>query len=427
MSYFARLSNRERLWLIGTVVVAVGIVVLGWALEPPPEQLDASQFTTEMSIREIAPRLEVTGKSLARELDLRLDVPKKKPLKQLNVEQEKLDHAVAHVLSHRATRLKYYVFGAIVLFGLVFLTRLGRPDGSPASERKTWYPRAPYVIALLLAVAVCGFLLGKSPNPMEGVVKVFKSMVGLYPSVTAKVIAFIFFLALAIVGDKLVCGWACPFGASQELLYSLPVLERIKRRKVPFWASNAIRGGLFVVMLLLLFGIVGGREGFVVYHFLNPFNLFNLDFETLSILLTVVIALVLSLAVYRPFCQFICPFGYVSWLAEVVDVYRCVFVCLFGFFPWLAERLSLPRVRIDREACTECGACVRACPSEAAKHKVEGKRFGADCYSCARCLNVCPVDAIQYRFALGSLPSSALRAEITAGGPEEAGASTDHG
>ena len=87
---------------------------------------------------------------------------------------------------------------------------------------------------------------------MEGAVKVFKSMAGLYPSVWEKVAAFLLFIGLAIVGNKLVCGWACPFGALQELLYSLPILKRIKRRKMPFLVSNVVRGGLLLLMLLQL-------------------------------------------------------------------------------------------------------------------------------------------------------------------------------
>jgi polyferredoxin len=257
----------------------------------------------------------------------------------------------------------------------VWLVRLGRPDGSPNSERKSWYPRGPYIVVLLLAVAVCGFALGKSPNPMEGAVKIFKGMVGLQPSILAVVLAFVFFVGLAIVGNKLVCGWACPFGAIQELIFSVPILKRLKRKKVPFLVSNLIRGGLFVLMLLMLFGIVGGKKGFVVYHVMNPFNLFNLQFETPTILLTVILALGLAVVTYRPFCQFICPFGFVSWLAE---------------------RLSLVRVRVNHDLCDGCGACSFACPLESAKHMVDGKMFGADCYSCARCLRVCPEEAIAY-------------------------------
>jgi ferredoxin len=396
MLYLTRLSKKQYVWLIGTLSVAIGIVALGWVREPRGEALDPSAFVTELSIKEIAPQLGVTGKALARELDLPLDVPKKKPLRQLGIEQDKLDHAVAHIASHRPTRLKYYVFAAIVLWALVFLGRLGRPDGSPVSERKNWYPRAPFLITLIVAVVVCGFLLGKSPNPMEGAVKLFKAMVGLYPSVGAKVLAFLFFIGLAIVGNKLICGWACPFGALQELVYSLPILKRAKRRKLPFVVSNSIRAVLFLVMLLLLFGLVGGKPGYVLYHGINPFNLFDFNFETWTILATVVVSLGLALVIYRPFCQLICPFGLVSWLAE---------------------RLSLMRVRVDRDRCDRCGACGNACPTEAARQIVEGKTFAADCYSCARCLNVCPTEALTYDLAIVRLQKHNQAESVAANAP----------
>ncbi|MDP8230399.1 MAG: 4Fe-4S binding protein, partial [Candidatus Gorgyraea atricola] len=112
---------------------------------------------------------------------------------------------------------------------------------------------------------------------------------------------------------------------------------------------------------------------------LNPFNLFNLDFEAFSILLTVIIVSLVSFIAYRPFCQFICPFGLISWIAE---------------------RFSIFRVRIDKEKCVQCGACIKACPLGAAEGRINRKILPADCFSCARCLNVCPVDAIQYTFFL---------------------------
>ncbi len=374
-AYVSRLSLRQKVWSAVALVVAVLIVALGMFYESDRERLIDHKFAPEMSIKQIAPKLGVTGPALARELGLPLDVPKKKPLRKLGISQGQLDHATAHLLSHRPTILKYYVFAALTLLGLVFLTRLGRPDGADVSQRRIWYPRSPYLLVLVVAVVVCGFALGKSPNPMEGCVKFFKALVGLYPSVTGKVSVFVFFIALAIIGNKLICGWACPFGAMQELIYSLPILRNLKRWKLPFWLSNTIRSALFIVMLLLLFGIVGGRKGFVVYHALNPFNLFSFDFDKWLIPVTIIVSLVLSLFVYRPFCYVICPFGFLSWLAE---------------------RLSLVRVRIDLAKCTKCGACIKACPSDAAEGMVEGKLFSADCTSCARCLNVCPHDLIRY-------------------------------
>ena len=284
---------------------------------------------------------ERPGSLLLRRCTCPRSVDKDTPLEELGVEQAELDETVAHLASHRGRALKYYVFAALSLFGVVWLTRLGRPDGSPNSDRKSWYPRTPYLVALVVSVVVAGFWLGKSPNPMEGAVKIFKGMVGLQPSMVAVVLAFVFFVGLAILANNIVCGWACPFGALQELIYSLPILRKLKKRKVPFVVSNAIRSGLFVLMLLMLFGVLGGKKGFVVYHFMNPFNLFNLRFETPTILLTVILSIGLALVVYRPYCQFICPFGFVSWLAE---------------------RVSFIRVRIDHDRCNGCGACSRACP-----------------------------------------------------------------
>ncbi len=374
-NWFTLLSGKQRVWLFGTMAAMLIIIGIGIFLNPSSKTVEEVDISLEMSIRGIAPTLGVTGKALARELGLPLDVSKTKPLSTLGVKAETLDHSVHHLLSHRDTALKYYLFAALVLWGLVFLSRLGRPAISGIKQQGQWYPRTPYIASLAISVIAAGFLLGKSPNPMEGIVKVFKSMVGLYPDPMAKVTAFLFFIGLAVAGNKLICGWACPFGALQELIYSLPILKKPKQRKLPFAFTNLIRACLFAIMLLFLFGIIGGRQGTVIYHSLNPFNLFNLDFETVSILLTVIIALLASFVVYRPFCQFICPFGFVSWIAE---------------------QFSIVRVRINKGKCIQCGACIKACPLSAAEGRVYGNKFPADCFSCGRCLNVCPVDAIKY-------------------------------
>ena len=374
-NWFSQLSKKQLIYLFATILAMVAIVIAGWFATPKEKSHKDLNFSTKMSIRQIAPKLGITGKSLARELDLPLNAPKKKPLKNLGISEEKLQQAVEHIASHQDTRIKYYVYGALFLWGFIFLVRIGRPEKS--NNKKHWYPRWPYIASLLISVVIAGFLFGKSPNPMEGIVKVFKSMVGLYPNPLTKVIAFVFFILLAVIGNKIICGWACPFGALQELIYSLPILSKIKRKKLPFVVTNTIRTIIFISMLFFLFGIIGGRKGTVIYHYVNPFNLFNLDFESLSIILTITIALLGSIFTYRPFCMFICPFGFVSWLAE---------------------RLSIYRVRIDKEKCTQCGACYRKCPLEAIQGRVSGKKMPADCFSCGRCLNVCPVDAIQYKW-----------------------------
>jgi len=111
-----------------------------------------------------------------------------------------------------------------------------------------------------------------------------------------KIVAFVFFIILAIVGNKIICGWACPFGALQELIYSMPIFAKNQEKKTPFCAHKHNPCMPFYNHISFsVLGLFGGRKGFVIYHYVNPFNLFNLDFETLSLLLTVIITLLVSL------------------------------------------------------------------------------------------------------------------------------------
>jgi polyferredoxin len=105
------------------------------------------------------------------------------------------------------------------------------------------------------------------------------------------------------------------------------------------------------------------------------FNLFDLDFALLSILISTILFILISPFIYRTFCQVVCPFGLISWLLE---------------------RASLARVTVDRQACTQCRACVQACPLEAMKGRLDRHRSPADCFSCARCLRSCDYGALDY-------------------------------
>ncbi len=282
---------------------------------------------------------------------------------------------------------KTAAYAAVVGWAVVYLLWLGvRGRGS---RRRGWYPQWQYLVVLGLSVVGTGFLLHAKPgNPMDGVVKVFKAIAGSGDPLVLRLWILAFFLLLAVVANKAICGWACPFGALQELLHAIPVFRRVRKHKPPFWLTNGIRATLFVVTLLLLLGIVGGKRGFVVYHYLNPFSLFIFGFEAATVPFFIAAYLLTALVVYRPFCQFICPFGLVSWLVE---------------------RVSLTRIRIDPARCTHCGPCARQCPLPAAQGRLEGKPLPADCFSCMRCLRVCPVDAIHYRQAWGP-PSPEARA-----------------
>jgi ferredoxin len=358
---------------------------LGVAPEAVERVIGSAQVDLSMTLPQASQVLGMTGQALAHELGIPVDgMNPRAPMSRLGVTQAQLDQVVRHTAAEHESFLppdwKYAGYALVVLFALLYLLRLGIPRGGDPKRRRAYYPNWVFVGVLLSSVIALGFLTGKSPNPMEGVVKVFKATAGLYSTLGPYLLAMAFFLALAVVANKAVCGWGCPFGALEELVYTLPLFRRAKRWQLPLWASNSVRLALFIAFLLVLYGLVGGRKGLVLYHYMNPFNLFSQDFSTRSVVYFTGAYLLLSFVFYRPFCRFICPFGLLSWVVE---------------------RISLTRIRVDRERCIDCRACAKACPLTAARDRLDRKPLPADCFACMRCLRVCPTDAIHWRLAWG--------------------------
>jgi len=338
-------------------------------LPEPSDKAEQVDINIQMTLQEAAHAMGITGKELAHDLNLPVEVDKETPLKELGVKEATLVEAVKHAAHEKEVKLKWLKYPAwILICGLaIFLLMSGRAS------------KTLYLSTLAASLVVTGFLFGKSPNPMEGTVKLFKTAVGIFPDPLGPIMAFLFFCVLAVAGNKLICGWGCPFGALQELLYETPMGSRVRRfreKKLPFPVTNSLRILLFAIFVLLILGVLGGKKGFVIYHYINPFNLFSFEFTLLSVVISVTLFILVSPFIYRSFCQFICPFGVISWLLE---------------------KVSLTRVRINRDNCTECMACVKACPLEAMKGRMDGKAWPADCFSCARCLRSCNDNALDYK------------------------------
>ena len=134
MSYFSQLSRNQRGWLVASLLVSATIVVAGWLVQPADDQSAMPAVSTAMTIREIAPVLDTTGKALAKELQLPGSTSPDTSLADLGVSPAALEDVAAHLWSHRGRQLKYFVFAAIVFWALVFLVRLGRPDNSPIAN-----------------------------------------------------------------------------------------------------------------------------------------------------------------------------------------------------------------------------------------------------------------------------------------------------
>ena len=196
----------------------------------------------------------IKGEELAHALVLPVDVDKQTTLKELGVNEITLAEVVKHASHEKEEGLDWvkYPLWLFICLMAVFLLMRGLTSSTI------------YLLTLTFSLTVTGFVLGKAPNPMESVSKLFKASVGVYPDTMEKVLAFIFFCALAIIGNKVICGWGCPVGALQELLYESPLgaaVQRLRKKKLPFKITGLIRTAVFISFIFVVYEIVGNKRG----------------------------------------------------------------------------------------------------------------------------------------------------------------------
>lgn len=269
---------------------------------------------------------------------------------------------------HEAEKRRGRVELPLVLYGLLCLTMLILLRKDKITDRLA-------ILILIPSLFIFGVIFQAHPEPMRAIVNFFQSLIrGMY-SIRSTLFVFSIFALMTFIGVKLVCGWGCPVGTLQELLYRLPLLGWLKKKKVPFGISNSIRIILFVLFLVFLSQLFFDWEDQSLYRYFNPFRLFEWNFRVTAPIFVILI-FGFSLINYRPYCMFVCP---------------------FGLFSWLIQDLSIFRIRVNRSTCLECGKCARACPSGAAQGIMERKTFKADCFACGRCINICPNGSLEYK------------------------------
>ncbi len=207
---------------------------------------------------------------------------------------------------------------------------------------------------------------------------------------------YVFFVVL----NKAFCGWVCPLGTVQELLYKAGralkrPLHRLGINTVGRvrWVKWAMLGGL-VLLLPLLTGM-----GVTPHGLGNPYcdvcpsrlatTLLTANTEELAIRTTGGIeyalgaaantlfgfALIASLASRQPFCR-ICP--------------------MLAFHAMFRRLAFLRLVKTPHEKCGKCGVCAKACPMDIHEIHTESgaKAFHEDCTLCGRCAEFCPEDGV---------------------------------
>lgn len=255
----------------------------------------------------------------------------------------------------------------------VFILFRGRKVG-PVS-RKT---------ALFLSVLIFGVIMGSDPSPMGTV----KDAIHLYGSAGAifppRMIALTIFLLIVFVVNKYICAWGCQVGVLQDLIFRLNRTNKRKailgrQVKVPFFISNSIR-----FIFLIVFTVIAFVWGLDTIEPLDPFKIYKPAHLGVIGVLFVGLILVVSLFIYRPWCHFFCPFGFVGWMVE---------------------KVSRIRISVNYETCIACQKCAAACPSNVmGAILMQDKKVIPDCFACYTCREACPTDSISFSTRKRTLP-----------------------
>ena len=196
-----------------------------------------------------------------------------------------------------------------------------------------------------------------------------------------------FLMLVGAVFGRFVCGWLCPFGLVQDLLYKIPFVKKLRRLpgdRFLKYLKYVILAGFVINLPLTVLDIVGQGQPWFCKYICPSGTLFAgiplvassppLQ-QALGWLFTwkvgiLAVLLLLSVAVYRPFCRYLCPLGAVYGLFNPIAFYR---------------------FRVDGQKCTGCAVCQKACPMEIPVYKTPNS---PECIRCGVCRKSCPHGAI---------------------------------
>ena len=190
---------------------------------------------------------------------------------------------------------------------------------------------------------------------------------------------------------RFVCGFLCPFGLIQDLLFKIPLIKKIRKlpgEKFLRWFRFVILALFVIILPLIVVDVTGlGKTWFCAYicpagtlEAGIPLLLLNKTLRSAAGFLfkwkfcILIILLLSSIIIYRPFCRYICPLG-----------------AIYGMF----NKFSFMSYQIDKSKCTKCGACEKVCKLDI---KVYENPNSMDCIRCGECKACCPEKALNYKF-----------------------------
>jgi len=194
-------------------------------------------------------------------------------------------------------------------------------------------------------------------------------------------------MLFGVVFGRLICGFLCPFGFIQDLLYKI----KLPKITVPKKVDKPLRYLKYAVLILPVvilpifltnkFGMAqpyfcqwicpaGTLEGGIPLVLMNKGLRDMVGFLFNWKMALLIFTILSSILIYRPFCKYICPLG--------------AFYSLFN-------KYSFYQMNVDKLKCNGCKICEKQCKMNV---EITKEINSLECIRCGECKDVCPKGAI---------------------------------
>lgn len=193
-------------------------------------------------------------------------------------------------------------------------------------------------------------------------------------------------LLFGLLLGRMICGFLCPFGLIQELLYKIP-LRKLRKNRITKYLSyiKYILLAVFVILIPLMYTYLKKMSVPAFCKYICPAGTLeagiplvvkNKDLQKVIGVLfdwklfVMVIIIISCIFIYRSFCRFLCPLGAIYSLFASIS--------LFG-------------IKVEDNRCNHCNHCIHSC-------KMDIKKVGDyECIQCGECIGECSQNAIRWK------------------------------
>ena len=178
-------------------------------------------------------------------------------------------------------------------------------------------------------------------------------------------IFLILVLIATILGGPFFCGWLCPFGTMQEVIFKLSRILKLPKIKINKKIHHYAIFFRYFSLLTITIGIFYLLKIDARVHFLDV-----LRGDALSIFVYSILAffIIISLFFDRLFCNYFCIQG-----------------ATYGLY----SALRIFRIKRNEKTCINCKLCDKNCPMNI---EISTKKYvnSLQCINCFKCTSKCP-------------------------------------